>query len=109
VFPEIWHLASLVVDTRYQRRGIGAMLLEWGIEQAQAEMVPCGLESSFAGKKLYEKMGFRTFDEVRFGAGERDVFAVMVWEPSGVEGRWLEKARAAVELKDGVESGQTVT
>lgn len=57
--------------------------------------MPCGVESSFAGLRLYEKMGFRTFSKMRYGQKERETMQVMVWEPSGMEGRWFDRALAA--------------
>lgn len=99
MFPEAWLLANVVVHKDYQRRGIGARLVRWGLDQAEAERVPCGVESSFAGVRLYEKTGFRQFDEMRYGEKERETMRVMVWEPRGLEGRWFDRAKAAADIK----------
>lgn len=32
-----WHLQVLVTDPRFQGRGAGRMLVEWGIERAEGE------------------------------------------------------------------------
>jgi GNAT superfamily N-acetyltransferase len=95
IFPEAWLLANLVTHKDYQRRGIGARLVKWGLDQAEAERVPCGVESSSAGLRLYQKMGFRQFDNMRYGERPIETMPLMVWEPSGMEGLWFNKAKAA--------------
>lgn len=109
IFPEAWLLANVVTHKDYQRRGIGARLVKWGLDQTEAERVPCGVESSFAGLRLYEKMGFRQFDELRYGDKERETFPVMVWEPSGMIGRWFDTAKAAIDVKEGRSSARIVS
>ncbi|KAJ7033455.1 acyl-CoA N-acyltransferase [Mycena alexandri] len=53
-----WYLSLMVVDPKYQRQGIGQALLEWGLNQADAEGLEVYLESSDAGLRLYRKNGF---------------------------------------------------
>jgi GNAT superfamily N-acetyltransferase len=97
IFPDAWLLENLTTHADYQRRGIGARLIKWGLDQAEAERVPVSVESSFAGVSLYEKMGFRKFDEMRYGEKEIETMPVMVWEPACLEGRWFDRAKAAVD------------
>jgi GNAT superfamily N-acetyltransferase len=99
IFSEAWHLENAVVSKDYQRRGIGALLVQWGLDQAEAERVPACVESSHAGLRLYEKMGFRIFNEIRFGDKEIETFPEMVWEPSGMKGQWYDRAKAAADGK----------
>jgi ribosomal protein S18 acetylase RimI-like enzyme len=99
LFPETWHLANVVTHSDYQRRGVGARLVRWGLEQAEAERVPVGVESSVAGLRLYEKMGFRKFDELRYGEREEEAMPLMVWEPSGLQGHWFDRAKAAADAR----------
>jgi GNAT superfamily N-acetyltransferase len=94
IFPEAWLLDYLVVHKDYQRQGIGTLLLRWGLDQAKAERVPCGVESSVAGLRLYEKSGFRKIRDLRYGAQERESVPEMVWEPPGLEGHWFDRAKA---------------
>jgi len=55
-------LKLLVVDPAYQRRGIGAALLDWGIAKAQKDGLRLALLSTKAGKRLYEKKGYELID-----------------------------------------------
>ncbi len=43
----------------YRRKGIGAMLLQWGIDAAKRLGVEFWLNSTPPGKPLYEKFGFQ--------------------------------------------------
>ncbi|KAF7897097.1 hypothetical protein EAF00_005325 [Botryotinia globosa] len=52
-------LAALAVHPKFHRRGIGGMMLKYGIDLAQKEQVPLVLEASRAGTLLYTKNGFR--------------------------------------------------
>ena len=99
IFPEAWHLEHAVVHKDYHRRGIGAVLVRWGLDQAEAERVPCCVESSAAGLRFYGKMGFRSFNQVRFGEKEEETFPEMVWEPSGMKGHWFDRAKAAADAQ----------
>ncbi|KID85033.1 Acyl-CoA N-acyltransferase [Metarhizium guizhouense ARSEF 977] len=60
----MWHLDHLAVDPRHQRRGIGKLLLNWGIEKAKHDGRDCYLVATPAGKSLYESVGFRTLQEL---------------------------------------------
>ncbi|KAJ7023421.1 hypothetical protein C8F04DRAFT_1134769, partial [Mycena alexandri] len=44
-----------LVDPKYQQRGIGQALLQWGLDQVDAEGLEAYLESSDAGRQLYER------------------------------------------------------
>jgi GNAT superfamily N-acetyltransferase len=52
------HLQFLGVSPRFQRRGIGRKLLEWGCEKADHERIPIYLEATAFGRPLYESVGF---------------------------------------------------
>jgi GNAT superfamily N-acetyltransferase len=83
-FKKCWHLHGLFILPTCQRRGLGALALQWGIDQATSEHVPIVVNSSSKGVGLYEKMGFRgvmkqDFDQF-FETGERGMW-VMVWNP----------------------------
>ncbi|KAI4101048.1 MAG: hypothetical protein LQ339_005276 [Xanthoria mediterranea] len=49
------------VDPVYQRRGVGAKLISWGLAQAELEKVPVTLNTSTVAEPLYRRMGFKTF------------------------------------------------
>ncbi|EHK17884.1 uncharacterized protein TRIVIDRAFT_226011 [Trichoderma virens Gv29-8] len=59
---DVWHLDYLGVDPQQQRKGIGKILLDWGISRAASEGKDCYLLATPAGKTLYAKTGF---EEVR--------------------------------------------
>jgi predicted N-acetyltransferase YhbS len=56
--PEYLELATLGVNPKYHRRGIGGKLVQWGIDAAKEEHIPVVLEGSVTGTKLYSKIGF---------------------------------------------------
>jgi GNAT superfamily N-acetyltransferase len=49
----------LSVDPAYQGRGIGKMLLQWGIEQARAQGTGLYLSATPAGRPFYERIGLK--------------------------------------------------
>ncbi|EAW17180.1 GNAT family N-acetyltransferase [Aspergillus fischeri NRRL 181] len=54
----VWHLDYIAVDPRHRRRGIGKMLLQWGVQRAAAAKRDCYLVATPAGRPLYEAAGF---------------------------------------------------
>lgn len=61
---DFWYLASLSCHPDYQRKGLGAALVQWGLEQAEKDGVPVYLEATPMGAFLYKKLGFEEVDEV---------------------------------------------
>ncbi|KAI5465079.1 putative GNAT family acetyltransferase [Mariannaea sp. PMI_226] len=55
-----WNLDYLGVHPKHQRRGIGKMLLSWGLQQAREQERDCYLLATPAGLPLYEAAGFET-------------------------------------------------
>ncbi|KAL6914966.1 hypothetical protein FSST1_012726 [Fusarium sambucinum] len=54
----VWHLDYIGVGPGNQRRGIGNMLLKWGLERASEEGKDCYLVATEAGRPLYVAAGF---------------------------------------------------
>ncbi|KAI8931923.1 hypothetical protein NX059_010824 [Plenodomus lindquistii] len=89
-----WHISVLAISPRFQRRGVGAMLVAQGQKLAREDVglgdgkgVPMVLESSVPARRLYEKSGFEVLSTGEIG-GLEDV--IMVWYPEGyvkAEGR----------------------
>lgn len=58
---EHWYLELIATKKAYQRRGIGAMLVQWGLDRAVEDGGwDCYLDSTPEGRRLYEKLGFKT-------------------------------------------------
>lgn len=74
----------LAVDPKWQRNGIGQMLVQWGLEKAQKEGIPAGLEASEAGCPLYLKWGFVEHNRFPMLDG-KVIFPVLVWWPNNRE------------------------
>jgi GNAT superfamily N-acetyltransferase len=51
-------MATLVVSPEYQRCGIGARLLEWGLKRCDEEELECWIDATDKGKGLYLKYGW---------------------------------------------------
>ena len=51
---------------QHQRRGVGAMLLRWGIKEADALGLPMYLEASPVGRPQYAKNGFEVVADMSF-------------------------------------------
>ncbi|KAG4424776.1 hypothetical protein IFR04_002124 [Cadophora malorum] len=53
------NLSLLMTDPKFQRRGMGTALLEWGHEMADREGVPCFLIASPVGHPLYKHVEWK--------------------------------------------------
>ncbi|KAI0179997.1 acyl-CoA N-acyltransferase [Hypoxylon sp. FL1284] len=59
------YLSSIGVHPDSQRRGIGRLLMQWGVNVAEQLRVPLYTESSIPGLRLYASMGFERLTHVR--------------------------------------------
>jgi GNAT superfamily N-acetyltransferase len=48
----------------HQKRGVGTLMLKWGMEKADELNVECYVEATDAGRNLYQKFGFSTILKV---------------------------------------------
>ena len=57
-----------ILDTHpdHQRRGAGRMIVEWGTKIADEEGLPCYLEGSEAGYRLYRQNGFEDVETLEW-------------------------------------------
>lgn len=60
-------LQTLATHPDYQRRGVGKMLLNWGIEQAQQDKTNVFLTATAEGRFLYKNQGFVELGEFDVG------------------------------------------
>jgi predicted GNAT family N-acyltransferase len=63
-------LALLVTDSQHRQRGAGSLLVQWGIEQSGATGLPCYLQASEQGRRLYEHYGFQEIDTVEYNLSD---------------------------------------
>ena len=57
-------LSLLGTHPNHERRGAAGMLIRWAFERADAEGLPCYVDSSRTGHALYERCGFRDVGEM---------------------------------------------
>jgi GNAT superfamily N-acetyltransferase len=85
---ESWELNGMYVSPDWQRRGVGNMLLQWGLERAAGEYVPIVCKSTSVGVYFYEHAGFRSLEKQMldsyFDPGHKGYHS-MVWYPRGWE------------------------
>lgn len=48
----------------HQRKGVGSLMLEWGVKKAEEMNVECFVEATDAGRQLYQKFGFTTLTKI---------------------------------------------
>ncbi|KIX05194.1 uncharacterized protein Z518_06066 [Rhinocladiella mackenziei CBS 650.93] len=58
-------LDLLQTDPKYQGRGAGGMLINWGLDVADELHLPAYLESSPVAHRLYQKFGFQDIGELQ--------------------------------------------
>ncbi len=83
------HLVVLTVPSKHERKGIGRAMVRWGLDLAREEGLPVGLESTLAGKNLYDAENFKIFKFNTLGEGtpSKLTIPVMLWESEN--GKWL--------------------
>ena len=70
----------------YQRRGLGQLLMEQAVKDSDRDQAQTFLLATDAGKRLYEKFGFRSLEEkeldfVDLGAGGKRNTTAQMREP----------------------------
>jgi GNAT superfamily N-acetyltransferase len=85
----------MAVHPNYQRKGIGKLLMDFGIGVAQQVELPIYIESSEEGVRLYEKLGCQRVRQPKSGevpnaeqsvnGGQEDGLSLFVWVPKGSE------------------------
>ncbi|OAX80884.1 hypothetical protein ACJ72_04774 [Emergomyces africanus] len=75
------YCAFLAVHPEHQRRGVGKLLMEWGLGVGEQLQLPVYLESTRAGMPLYTKLGFEKLSQGALLKSEVTHFASDVEAP----------------------------
>lgn len=75
-----WELEVLAVRPAFQRRGVGSVLLSWGMAQASCYQLPVVVAATSDGEYLYKAHGFQECGRID---SEDSYFSwvAMVWYP----------------------------
>lgn len=57
-----WYLDMMGVRRAYTGKGGARQMVEWGLEKAKQDGVPCFTEATGQAKTFYERFGFKTVD-----------------------------------------------
>lgn len=76
----------MVTANKHRRRGAGSLLVKWGIEMSEATGLPCYLQASEQGRRLYRQYGFGAvnvveFDLSRYGLEGTETMTEMIRGP----------------------------
>lgn len=52
------------VDPNHQRKGVGSLLVNWGVQKADELGIECFVEATDPGSMLYQKFGFTNLMKV---------------------------------------------
>jgi hypothetical protein len=88
----------------HQMKGVGSLMLDWGMKLADALDVECYVEATDAGRNLYQKFGFTTLMKVLVdaenGTGKRhEMIQKLTPQPTQYWAMWRPKGGA---VKEGV-------
>jgi GNAT superfamily N-acetyltransferase len=82
---ETWWPNEIAVDPKFQKRGIGKLLLKWGMGHAREENVPVALASTPAGLALYKSAGFQQVGTWKWYKHSEEVYSLMRWDPPSLQ------------------------
>ncbi|KLJ11962.1 hypothetical protein EMPG_12887 [Blastomyces silverae] len=91
------YCALLAVHPEHQKRGIGKLLMDWGLDIGEKLQLPVYLESTKAGVPLYTKLGFERLSQGALLKAEVTHFAsdvkapLMAKMPSAARGMMFEE------------------
>ncbi|KAK5121293.1 hypothetical protein LTR85_005459 [Meristemomyces frigidus] len=106
-----WHLETLAVDPKYQRRGVARRLVDWGLQRAEAETeervargkppVPITLIATAPGLPLYRSMGLKVvgWDDASYMGFPVEGGSNMIWDASNY---WIRDVEYEEPMERGV-------
>ena len=62
----------MAVDPAHRSRGVGRMLMDWGIEQARERNIESVLEATEGGQPLYAKYGYGVLHKLALNTAKPD-------------------------------------
>jgi GNAT superfamily N-acetyltransferase len=79
----LWHLDSVAVEPGSRGTGVGAALINFGLDLARAENTGACLETGTPGNvPIYERLGFRVIDDADAPHGGPHIWFLR-WDPPG--------------------------
>lgn len=88
---EMLTIGMIAVHPDHQRKGVGAMLMQWGMDKAAEENVPIWLTATPVGEGLYRKLGFIVQSDWQWAPAKTEqqrktrTFKAMSWEPDSLK------------------------
>lgn len=75
---DYWELEIMAVSPSHERRGVGTLLLQWGMRAASGDNTPIVVVATPAGARLYARHGFIKLGSMDVGH-INDAWSAMVW------------------------------
>ena len=57
-------LTFIGTDPQFERRGAATSLIKWGLDKSRESNIPAYLESTLNAVPLYERLGFKTMENL---------------------------------------------
>jgi GNAT superfamily N-acetyltransferase len=76
-----WYLKTLAVHPKFQRKGVGSALVNWGMTQAHLGGEKIFSDASGPGRALYKKLGFNEVASFVLGDNQEVKVTCMLWDP----------------------------
>jgi allophanate hydrolase len=85
---------------KFQGRGAGTMLTEWGLSRAKQDNVPVYLESTIAASSLYRRLGFVALDGLSMKLSRNKHGGPSIYEEVGMLRTWEDNDTRGMDYWD---------